>query len=218
MTHLLTWWLAAVTVGLLALYELASILAQQRQPQLIARTAHATLREDWFAAVSLQNGAEILAVQTLRNSVMSATMTASTAALALMGMVSLLVPSLDEQFAASGATRHAFSARLALELVLFALLFASLVASVMAVRYYNHAGFIVGMPVGSETRLRWAEAGRRYVRRAGLLYSWGLRYLIMTGRVLSSMLSPYAGPVAACLVIGLLLWFDRAGPQEAKPG
>jgi hypothetical protein len=42
-----------------------------------------------------------------------------------------------------------------LELVLMALLFALLLSSAMAVRFYNHAGFICAMPVGSEARRRW---------------------------------------------------------------
>ena len=217
MNGLQTWWLAAATFALLALYELVGVMAQRQQPERLARSAHATLRETWFDAVSLQSGSEILAVQTLRNSVMSATMTASTAALALMGMVSLTAPSLQDRFIVSEAARLVFSVQLALELVLLALLFASLVACVSAVRYYNHVGFIMGMPVESDARKRWAEAGRRYVRRAGLLYSWGLRYLIMTGPILASMLSPLAGPVAAVIVVSLLLWFDRAGPQEYEP-
>ena len=49
-------------------------------------------------ALSRQPGSEILAIQTLRNSVMSATMTASTAVLGLMGTVSLAAPSLDASF------------------------------------------------------------------------------------------------------------------------
>ncbi len=54
-----------------------------------------------------------------------------------------------------------------------ALLFVSLVSSVMAARYYNHAGFIGGMPVESEAGRRWAPAGTAYVRKAGVLYGWG---------------------------------------------
>ena len=56
-----------------------------------------------------------------------------------------------------------------LELLLLTLLFASLVCSAMAVRYYNHAGFISGMPVASDARQRWAQAGVAYVRRAGII-------------------------------------------------
>lgn len=89
-------------------------------------------------------------MQTLRNALMSTLLTASTAALGLMETDTLAVPSLPAQFS-DGATALAyFTPRLAMEFVLLTLLFASLVSSVMAVRYYNHAGFVGGMPVDSD--------------------------------------------------------------------
>lgn len=63
----------------------------------------------------------MLAVQTLRNSLMAATMTVSTAALGLMGAVTLAAPSLNTTF--GDASSAHFTARLALELVLMMLFF-----------------------------------------------------------------------------------------------
>ncbi len=199
-----TWWAAAATVALLLLYEAGSAWAQRRIPARLARSANATLRAAWYSAVSQHPGSEILAVQTLRNSLMSATMTASTSALGLVASLTLAVPSLHENVVAS------WSPRLALELVLIALLFASLIASVMSVRYYNHAGFICGMPTDSPARKQWASQGAAYVRRAGLLYGWGLRQLVLVVPVLAALLHPLAGPPAALLVIAVLIGFDRA--------
>lgn len=206
-----TWLAALATITVLAAYELALFVAQRRVPGRLARTAHAALRGDWFAAVSAETGTEILAVQTLRNSLMSATMTASTAVLGLMATATLAAPSLNAGFA--GAAEHApeLTARLALELVLMALLFASFVASAMAVRYYNHASFIGAMPVGSDARRRWTDAGTTYVRRAGLLYSWGLRQLVLVAPILASILYPLAGPPTALVVVAVLTGFDRLG-------
>jgi HAMP domain-containing protein len=79
MTSTMTWLAVLATVAVLAGYEVALALAQRRSPERLARTAHATLRQEWSEEVSKQKGSEILAVQTLRNSLMSATMTASTA-------------------------------------------------------------------------------------------------------------------------------------------
>lgn len=203
-----TWTAVGATASVLLLYEVLLVLLQQRQPERLARARHASLREDWFLTVSAQKGSEILAVQTLRNSLMSATMLASTAALALMGTVTLAAPSLHASF----DTTHGIwdvSPRLVLELVLLTLLFASLVSTMMAVRFYNHAGFIGGMPVDSEARKRWSHAGVRYVRRAGILYGIGLRQLVLVVPVVAAILSPVAGPVAAVLVAGVLFWFDR---------
>lgn len=212
-----TWAAVGVTVAVLALYEMLLLLFhRRRRPEQLAHAKHAGLREDWFLAVSEHEGSEVLAVQTLRNSLMSATMLASTAALALMGTVTLAAPSLHTSFEdASGLA--GISPRLILELVLLALLFASLVSTMMAVRLYNHAGFIVGMPRQSVLKKRWLHAGVRYVRRAGVLYGVGLRQLVLVVPVVGAILSPLAGPAAALLVVGMLLSFDRYSddPPEA---
>lgn len=210
MSVLASWLAGLLTVAILMGYEGVLLLMQRRNPARLARAAHALLREDWLAALSRQPGSEILAVQTLRNSVMSATMTASTAALGLMGAATLAAPSLNASFGAPEAALSVpLSARLAMELVLMSLLFASLVCSAMAVRYYNHAGFVCAMPVGSPERLRWAPAGALYLRRAGRLYGRGLRHLLMVAPVLAFITYPLAGPLAAALVVLVLLGFDR---------
>jgi hypothetical protein len=214
MTAAWTWTAVGLTAGALAVYESLLILDQRRRPARLARSRHAALREDWFIAVSRQAGSELLAVQTLRNSLMSATMLASTAALALMATVSLLAPSLHAGLEAARGVADV-DARLALELLLLALLCASLVASLMAVRFYNHAGFVGGMPVGSGARTRWSQAGVRYVRQAGILYGVGLRQLVLVVPVVAAVLLPAAGPLAAALVCGVLHVLDRFGDASA---
>ncbi|MEJ8827030.1 DUF599 domain-containing protein [Variovorax humicola] len=213
MTNMTAWLAALATVAILVSYEIALAFGHRQRPKRLARTAHAALREEWFDAVSAQKGSEILAVQTLRNSLMSATMTASTAALALMGSATLAAPSLHSAFGDAHGL-PTFTVRLALEFVLMSLLFASLLSSVMAVRYYNHAGFISAMPVDSDARNRWSDAGKTYVRRAGILYSWGLRHLVLVAPVLASILHPAAGPVAALGVVAVLISFDRFGSTD----
>jgi hypothetical protein len=204
------WTWAAVwgTIAVIVLYEALLLMLQRRRPDLVARNRHAELREDWFLAVSAQKGSEVLAVQTLRNSLMSATVLASTAALAIMGTVTLAAPSLHGSIEAARGLRS-ISPRLLLEMVLLGLLFASLVSTMMAVRFYNHVGFIGGMPVDSEARRRWSPAGVRYVRRAGVLYGFGLRQLVLVVPVVAATLYPAAGPVAALLVAAVLFSFDR---------
>ena len=209
MTNITVWLLACMTVGMLLAYELTLLWAQRRNPATLARSAHANLREEWFAALSKQKGSEILAVQTLRNSLMSATMTASTAALGLIGSATLLAPSINSTFGTRDHLAHHLSARLVMELVLMGVLFASLVCSAMAVRYYNHAGFILSMPVESEERKQWGPTAVAYLRRAGLLYSWGLRHLLLVAPLLVFIVYPLAGPVASLLVVAALFGFDR---------
>jgi hypothetical protein len=214
MSSALTWLVDLTTIGILLSYELYFVWFERHRPARFARSAHAGMREDWFRALSAQSGSELLLVQTLRNSLMSATMTASTAALGLIGTVTISAAALHETFERVGSVRDAITPRLALEFVLLSLLFASLMSSAMAVRFYNHVGFIGGLPVGSAERKRWSAVGIKYVRRAGILYSWGLRHLVVVAPVLASILHPAAGPVAALVVVGVLLHFDRMHALE----
>ncbi|REH39045.1 uncharacterized protein DUF599 [Paraperlucidibaca baekdonensis] len=211
MLEALSWLAVAATIALLTLYEFRFAIRSRRPTERVARQAHETLREEWFATVSTTPGTEVLAVQTLRNSLMSASVTASTAVLGLMGAVTLSAPLFRESL--MDGSMPLFTPRLALELVLLVLLLSSLISSAMAVRYYTHAGFIGAMPVGSASRERWSATGGLYVRRAGVLYGRGLRNLILLSPVLTGIVYPLAGPVAALLVVRGLQRFDRFSKQ-----
>jgi hypothetical protein len=203
-------WIAALLMaGVIGVYELWFAHAQRRRPLTLARTAHAALREDWFDAVSAQAGSEILAVQTLRNSLMSASMVASITVLGLMGTITLSASSLAQSLGAGNRPAGIFTPLLAVELVLLALLFAALISSAMTVRYYNHASFIGSMPVASPTRTRWNAVGRAHVRKAGILYSLSVRNLLLVAPALAYILHPLAGPIAAVAITLVLFSFDR---------
>ena len=216
MTSSSGWTAALITVAVLAAYEVMLVVTERRRPRALARAAHASLREDWFTALGTQKGSEILGVQTLRNALMSAGMTASTAALGLMGTVPLAAASLHANLGEGALAIGSLTPRLVLELVLLAMLFASLVSSVMAVRYYNHASFIVAIPIESTMRSEWAGAGASYLGRAGRLYSWSLRHLMLVVPIVASILHPGAGPAAAVLVVAILYGFDRFTPEAAR--
>lgn len=212
MDMLHTWLAAIATLGVVVVYELWRALAQHRHPDRLARSMHASLREDWFSAVSQHPGSELLAVHTLRNSLMSATMIASTAVLGLMGTLTLAATSLQTTLEKTGAVWPSMTPRLAMGLVVLGLLFAALIAAVMAVRYYNHAGFVGGMPVGSALREKWEPAGRAYVRKAGVLYSWSLRQLLLVVPAVAFMLHPLGGLISAAPIVIVLVHFDRFHP------
>ena len=173
-----------------------------------ARQAHADLRDEWLQAVSQQRGSEVLAVQTLRNSLMSATMVASVAVLGLMGTVSLGVGTLHQQV--PDGIAWSLTPRMAAALVLVVLLFLALAASALAARSYHHAGFVAGMPVGSPERERWQRSGAHHLRVAGVLYGWSLRCLLAVAAPVAFLLHPLAGPVAAAGVLALMLRLERS--------
>jgi hypothetical protein len=189
-------------------YEAWVLWVGRRHPERMARYAHARMRVSWAEALSEQPGFEIVAVQTLRNSLMSATIGASTAALALMGTITLaggsLVDSMSHLRAGGG-----LPVRPVLEGLLMLALFASYVCSSMAMRYFNHAGFVMSMPADSEHRRPFNAVALDYVGRAGLLYSWGLRFFLMIAPLVAGIVNPLVMPPMTAGLVFVLWLFDR---------
>jgi len=201
------WSLFAVSVLMFAIYEIYVWRLGNTHPDRMARYAHARMRVAWVASVTHQPGFEIVAVQALRNSLMSATIVASTAALALMGSVTLA----GGAFTSGIASFHeeGVTLRPVLEGLLMCVLFASYVCSSNAMRYFNHACFVMAMPVGSEQRAVWTPLATDYVERAGILYSWGLRTFLMVAPLVAGIVNAYTMPAMTILLIFVQAWFDR---------
>ena len=73
----------ALAVALLAARHLWVAFRSEESRETLA------MRGEWVARIMRAPGSEILAVQTLRNSIMAASVMASTSAVGLMGVVSL---------------------------------------------------------------------------------------------------------------------------------
>ena len=207
-------WLAfGVSLFIFVAYEGWVLWVGRRRPHRMARYAHARMRSDWAAVLSDRPGFEIVAVQTLRNSLMSATIIASTAALGLMGTITLAGGTMLESFA--HVRGEGDPVRPVLEGLLMLVLFASYVCSSMAMRYYNHAGFVMSMPAQSEARKPLDPMARDYVERAGLLYSWGLRCFLMIAPLVAGIVNPLLMPVMTAGLVFVLWMFDRPSQLSA---
>lgn len=105
---------------------------------------------------------------------------------------------------------------ISLQAVLVMTLFASYVCSAMAMRHYGHASFIMSMPASSPERASFTGAAITHVRRAGLLYSWGLRLFLMVAPVVVGILHPLAMPVVTVLLLVALHFFDQPAAPEVE--
>jgi hypothetical protein len=143
---------------------------------------------------------------------MSATIAASTAALALMGSISLASTNIGQLVAMDTPTPRA-----ALEILLMAVLFASYVCSAMSMRYYSHASMVMSMPVSSPERQSLHSMAVEYVQRAGLLYSWALRFFLMVAPVVVGIVRAPAMPAMTVALVVALWFFDRPARPTAAP-
>ena len=207
------WSAFGISVLVVVVYQLWVNRVGRKRPERVARTVHGQIRSDWAVALAAHPGSEVLAVQTLRNSLMSSTIVASTAALASLGTVSLAGPRL----ALAELNSDNFSVRSASVLLLLMVLFASFVAAAIAMRYFSHAGYMMGFPVGSPERATVTPIAAAYVRRAGHHYSWSLRLFFFVAPPVVGLLSPIFMPFAAIALVVALRRFDTP-PAGRIPG
>jgi len=211
-TSIAPWLSFTFSVLMLLAYEWHVHHIGKRNPEKLARYANARLRMHWVGTLANKPGFEIVAVQALRNSLMAASISASTAALAVMGALSMSGASL-----ASNLTRWSGENALhtTLQGLLVGVLFASYVCSAMSTRHYSHASFIMSMPCDLQERAHLNPSAATHVRRAGLMYSWGLRLFLMVMPVVAGIVHPMAMlPAAALLLIGLILFDQPANDVE----
>lgn len=131
-----------------------------------------SLRAEWVRRLLRQPGLEILAVQTLRNSIMAATVMASTSAIGLMGVVGL------GQFRNIGS-ESALGAFDVIHVKLFlplALLAGCVVLFSKASRLYHRCGYLMGLSKGASEMYPIAEREAiDQLTRAAFLYRHGWR-------------------------------------------
>jgi hypothetical protein len=213
MNPALAWGSLAFSLLMVLAYEIHAHRSSRTRPDHQARFMNARVRVQWVQAMAAQSGFEIVAVQALRNSLMSATISASTAALALMASLTLGGASL-----ASGLGHLALGSNAALGIVLgtlaVLLLFASYVCSAMSMRFYGNASFVMSMPVASTERQSLNPVAADYVRRAGLLYSWGLRLFLLVVPLVAGVVHPLALVPATTALLVALWFFDQPATVE----
>jgi uncharacterized membrane protein len=134
------------------------------------------LRRAWVKRIFAAPGAEILAVQTVRNSIMAASLMATTAVLALMGVLSIGHSQMNAPEAPIGWIQGGTNVKLFLPLALLA---ACVVLFSKAVRLYHRTGYSLGLsrsPLSASELSDIAEtAATNELTRAAQLYRSGWR-------------------------------------------
>ncbi len=199
-----------------ALYELYLRRLTRHAPMKTARSAHAEIRSEWVKSLMSRSGTEILGIQTLRNSVMAASFMATTAVLALSGVLSLSgvgSPGNAMWQAVHGGQHDAliFATKL---LLLAGSFFVSFLCMSMAVRFFNHAGYLIGSASAAPDIEKRQTLTIMYLNRAGQQYSLGLRAFFCCIPFLAGLFSNWLMLPATLLLILILYRFDRIPHSE----
>lgn len=138
------------------------------------------IRQEWVRRMLSQPGLEIVAAQTLRNSIMAATLMATTATLALLGVLTLGHAQMESVAGAHSTGLFDFLNR-AVQVKMFlpvSLLAACVVLFSKTVRLYHRVGYTLGLPLGTSSLHGLALTTATFeLARAATFYRTGWRAL-----------------------------------------
>jgi uncharacterized membrane protein len=162
--------------------------------------------------VMSKDNMEILAVQTLRNSVMASNFMASTSILLIIG--TLNISEKIGQWALDwhpNGLAHAFSSELwQLKLCLLLLDFSiAFYCFSMAIRFFNHVGYMINLPVGSSPDGSLYKQTRAYLNMAGRYYTFGTRTFFFSLPIILWFFGPYFLMLATLTLIAGLAMLDK---------
>lgn len=196
----------------LVAYQMWSRLAAKRDPRGSMAEVNALARAAWAERV-MASGDHILAVQTLRNSTMTASFLASTAVLVVIGVLNL---------AAQGGSLTAFWHALSVHpevdpaawtaklMVLVVLLLAAFFCFTIAIRLFNHVGYLIALPPEDAGRALPPAGVGRVLNQAGSYLALGLRAYYFAVPALFWLFGPQFAVASTGVLIWVLARTDRA--------
>jgi uncharacterized membrane protein len=206
-----------LSVTAVCLYQIYLRWRTRRAPASSAQDAMLTARAAWVEGV-MRERRDILAVQTLRNSMMSSSFMASTAVLLIIGVLTL-----SAQGDKLSGTWHSlnFFGQFAAEMwlfkllvMLFDLLFAFFSFS-MAVRLFHHIGYLINVPLSPPNEAAQMVHVVAQLNRAGIYYRIGMRAYYFTVPLLFWLFGPVLLLGATALLVYFLYHLDRAPRRDS---
>ncbi len=193
---------------LLLIYYLYLIRRTRRAPESSVHVLNVKVRERWVEMVMNTANMEILAVQTLRNSVMAANFMASTSILLIIGALNL-----SEKIGQWALSWHPFGQAYVFSTVLWQIklglllldFFAAFFCFSMAIRFYNHAGYMINLKNGEGLHQQTCA----YLNRAGSYYTFGTRAFFFSLPILLWFFGPHFMVLATFILIAGLAMLDR---------
>ncbi len=182
------------------------------KPNSCVYSLNATIRELWVHMVMQSDKKDILAIQTLRNSLMAANFMASTAVLLIISSLSLSekVGEWAGQFYSSSINHDIMIQlwRIKLGLLLFDFSVAFFCFA-MAVRFFNHVGYMINLPLDESNHPLLAKQTIAYLNRAGIYYTRGTRTFFFSLPIIMWIFGPAFLMLTSLILVGQLYILDK---------
>ncbi len=190
----------------------------RQDPTYTVQAVNTFARTVWVETIMQDSDKGVLAIQTLRNSTMAATFLASTAVLLIIGVLTLSGQGdkLDNTWRALnslGAT-HA-ELRIGKLLILLVDLFIAFFSFAMAVRIYNHVGYMINVPITLQHRALSPAHVATHLNSGGKFYSIGMRAYYYAVPLVFWLFGPHFMLIATVVLIAFLYHLDRAPQFQA---
>ncbi|WP_411727060.1 DUF599 domain-containing protein [Methyloglobulus sp.] len=201
----------AVSCLLILTYYLYLGRRTRRIPDSCVHAHNARIREQWVDMVMNSGKMDILAIQTIRNSVIAANFMASTAVLLIIGTLNI-----SEKIGQWALARHPlgidgatsgvlWQIKLGLLLLVFAIAFHFFS---MAIRYFNHVGYMINLPGDTSKDRRPYHQTCAYLNKAGSYYRFGTRAFFFGLPIIMWFFGPYFLVLATLGLTGGLAILD----------
>ena len=198
---------------LLVIYHAFLRYKVRRDPTYSVQAINRMARTIWVETLMSSGKPDVIAIQTLRNSTMAATFLASTSVLLIMGVLTLSgegdkLNSSWHVLNNMGATH----AQLWLTKLIFLLLdlFVAFFSFSMAIRIYNHVGYLINVPFTLNHKAISPLHVAAHLNRGGRFYSIGMRAYYFTVPLVFWLFGPHFMVAATVIMIPVLYTLDRA--------
>ena len=196
---------ALASIGVIVSYQAWLRRRVRTDPSRSVHSLNRLARAAWVEAMMADPGNGVLAIQTLRNSVMASTLMASTSVLLIVGTLGATAD--PARF--SALWPHAPLVKL---LSILVTLFVSFFFFAMAVRSFNHVGYMITVP--RERLLAELSAAQitAHLDRAGFYHFLGLRTFLICIPLVFWLFGPHFMVAASIALVFALYRLDRAPP------
>jgi uncharacterized membrane protein len=202
--------LVGISIVVVCLYHLHLYIKVKRNPGVTAVGMTNLMRQKWVETIMAERR-DILAVQTLRNHVMASSLLASTSILIALGIVNTVVrpAGFQEITHALNIVGTRSETLWVVKLMLLAVdFFLGFFNFTLAIRYFNHAGFGLGLP-DQHAGVASHEFVIEVVNHASLHYTIGMRCYYLAIPLGLWIFGPIWMLVGALVLVPVLYRLDR---------